>query len=375
MTGNTSAITFLEKIQGLILGSTLNNTYKMALIIAVAEISLEFRPENLQDPCRISYARLAREFLQLYWPQSVPFMADRGDLASPLAFDLRQGANTGLLKIITLIRDFKTSLGDPAMTFTKAELSGKPFERLVKTCVTGVVRKNPLEYLKDAEFLYTLDDKAKGIVLNADTVLCLQRFHPLIISLAQNRWEQRIRDLEANVAALGGSRVNSLHDYLFNPHRADNLTDVREVLQDTTGASACFYCGRPLHASVHVDHFIPYSRFTPTRIHNFVLACPHCNTSKSDVLASDRHLAHWMERNALFGDALTANAEDIGIPADRAVIEMRALALYEADLAKGAAFWDAASDANHASPNFLTYRTMPSLDALRTLVNSYPAVP
>jgi 5-methylcytosine-specific restriction endonuclease McrA len=261
------------------------------------------------------------------------------------------------------------------MTFTRAELSGKPFERLVRACVTRVVRKHPLRYLTGAEFLYTLDDAAKAIVLNADTVLFLQRFHPLIISLAQNRWEQRIRDLEANVAALGGSRVNSLHDYLFNPHRADNLTDVREVLQDTTGASRCFYCGKPLHSSVHVDHFIPYSRFTPTRIHNFVLACPHCNTSKSDALASGRHLAHWMERNALYGDALTANAEDIGIPANRAVIEMRALALYEADLAKGAAFWDAASDAKHASPYFLTCGTMPELEALRALVNSYPALP
>lgn len=48
--GEKSVTAFLEKIQGLILGSCLNNTYKMALIIAIAEQSLEFMPDKLNGP-------------------------------------------------------------------------------------------------------------------------------------------------------------------------------------------------------------------------------------------------------------------------------------------------------------------------------------
>ena len=49
----------------------------------------------------------------------------------------------------------------------------------------------------------------------------------------------------------------------------------------------CFYCREDLHRGMDVDHFIPWSRYPVDLGHNFVLAHPACNNSKSDHLAAE----------------------------------------------------------------------------------------
>jgi 5-methylcytosine-specific restriction endonuclease McrA len=44
---------------------------------------------------------------------------------------------------------------------------------------------------------------------------------------------------------------------------------------------------------LEVDHFIPFSLYPRDLMHNFVLACPSCNRSKSDSLAARVHLDRW----------------------------------------------------------------------------------
>lgn len=46
------------------------------------------------------------------------------------------------------------------------------------------------------------------------------------------------------------------------------------------GHKKCIYCGSPRHLSF--DHLIPKSKGGPDNIHNQVLACKKCNTSKSN---------------------------------------------------------------------------------------------
>lgn len=50
----------------------------------------------------------------------------------------------------------------------------------------------------------------------------------------------------------------------------------------------CFYCGRELRnasgSSSPVDHFIPWNFVKDDKLWNFVLACPHCNSLKSNIL-------------------------------------------------------------------------------------------
>lgn len=70
-----------------------------------------------------------------------------------------------------------------------------------------------------------------------------------------------------------------------------------QLLLEYAGIQHCFYCNRSLKKAVHVDHFIPWSYFQNDLLWNFVLACPTCNTSKSDKLATDLYLDCLIMRN------------------------------------------------------------------------------
>ena len=59
----------------------------------------------------------------------------------------------------------------------------------------------------------------------------------------------------------------------------------------------CFYCESNLKLGGDVDHFIPWRRYALDLGHNFVLAHKGCNSSKSDLLAAEKHLERWTERN------------------------------------------------------------------------------
>ena len=60
----------------------------------------------------------------------------------------------------------------------------------------------------------------------------------------------------------------------------------------------CFYCGNDLaKASIHVDHVIPWSYIHSDNLWNLVLACNHCNTSKSDRLPATEFLERLLTRN------------------------------------------------------------------------------
>jgi hypothetical protein len=55
---------------------------------------------------------------------------------------------------------------------------------------------------------------------------------------------------------------------------------------------------------VHVDHFIPWSRYPVDLGHNFVLAHATCNAAKADHLAAVVHLDAWIARNRSAADYL-----------------------------------------------------------------------
>jgi hypothetical protein len=51
-------------------------------------------------------------------------------------------------------------------------------------------------------------------------------------------------------------------------------------------------------------------------MHNFVLACPSCNRSKSDSLAARIHLDGWLEAVKNNSDAINKIGEAVGISAN-----------------------------------------------------------
>lgn len=52
--------------------------------------------------------------------------------------------------------------------------------------------------------------------------------------------------------------------------------------------SECFYCGEKLNNFYHVDHVVPLSRGGTNHCGNIVIACPSCNSSKSN-----KYITEW----------------------------------------------------------------------------------
>jgi len=71
----------------------------------------------------------------------------------------------------------------------------------------------------------------------------------------------------------------------------------RDILRKEFETDTCFYCGRMLHKTHHVDHVIPRSFIKSDHLWNFVLACPSCNTRKKDQLPNRQKLAAVVTRN------------------------------------------------------------------------------
>jgi hypothetical protein len=87
---------------------------------------------------------------------------------------------------------------------------------------------------------------------------------------------------------------------------------LQNPLQDLQN-NFCFYCHKKMAGQADVDHFVPWSLYQLDLGHNFVLAHRTCNSAKRDLLASEEHLATWVRRNLVYGEALSYEFDRIGI--------------------------------------------------------------
>jgi hypothetical protein len=85
-----------------------------------------------------------------------------------------------------------------------------------------------------------------------------------------------------------------LECFLFGADRTPLTAVVPALLDLQTGL--CFYCQGRLTPKLHVDHFIPWSRYPENGLANLVLAHPGCNLEKKDFLAATPHVLRWSER-------------------------------------------------------------------------------
>jgi hypothetical protein len=104
---------------------------------------------------------------------------------------------------------------------------------------------------------------------------------------------------------------------------------------------------------VDVDHFIPFSHYPRDLAHNFVLAHPTCNRSKSDMLAAKYHLSRWLERILSRGDDLADVGRKVGMVADAAVCRRVANWGYSNAMATGGNAWVAPSSFERVDETYL----------------------
>jgi hypothetical protein len=165
------------------------------------------------------------------------------------------------------------------------------------TAVESVVKKMPLWRLQTVggaslEVFYPNTGHGSVINLKHGVPYCFRKFYALIGDLVRGGWVRYVRRFNPEV--FGSS--DDLHEFLFGSER-NNLQAVSRILHEAQ-EGRCFYCDGPLNSeSLHVDHFIPWSRYQLDLGHNFVLAHAKCNAANSDFLAARTHVRRWVMVN------------------------------------------------------------------------------
>lgn len=302
-------LTFLSKLQRLFAEGDFTATYKHALLIALADLAVEVGANDGSE-MPLSIRQVAERFIQLYWRQSVPYGAGRVG-AVPGVLVQNNGAQAAVVSAVSAFRA-RFHVASPQAARALPEYSE------LLTAVTQTVSAQPLRYLQNFgggtdEFLYERAGPGK-IRLKPGVTFCLRRFQPLVQQLARSHWIGHVKSNHRNHSIL--SDADDLEAFLFStPRQALRL--LVEGLQKIDGTT-CFYCRQQL-AAVDVDHFIPFAQYPRDLAHNFVLAHPGCNRSKSDTLAGRPHLERWLERLQRKVDDIAEVGLAAGLVADAAV--------------------------------------------------------
>jgi hypothetical protein len=291
---------FLTKLQRILSEGLFVASYKYALLLALAELSVEKSP-GPDGRLRIELDELAERFIILYWRQVAPF---RGK--SMLA------QNTGRqASIINKIASFKSS----APTLTVARRSPR-WPRLVRD-VGRLLDQMPLWRLQlvgneRLDFLYQERLVDHGIVLRPGVAACFRAQFAVVQALVQTAWLTFVQSLPLNRPILGS--MTDLSNFLFGSERGGLKLIAKGLLELQSGG--CFYCGSRIRDAGAVDHFIPWSRYPLDLGHNFVLAHASCNQDKRDMLAAAEHLQRWVTRNNDKAAALSAVFDSARFPFD-----------------------------------------------------------
>lgn len=292
-------VRFLLNVQRLLGEGLFTATYKYALLMALADLSVELGDDS-GEALALSAHKIAEKFVEYYWRQTPPFLG-KGIL--------RQ--NTGKPPVVvTLLLRARDKHGEH---LADAKKDSAAWRRLVNG-VADNIRAMPLRYLQNIGrrsfgFLY---DPPHGkapatITLYPGVAYCLRRFHGLVNELVQGAWTRWVR--QQNLPVIGDTA--DLHEFLFGAERS-NLGLVRAPLQDLQ-RGACFYCHREMRGQPEVDHFVPWVLYPLDLGHNFVLAHRECNLAKRDLLASEEHLSAWTERNRAHGETLGREFDRLGM--------------------------------------------------------------
>jgi hypothetical protein len=314
---------FFTNLQLLLAEGEFVSTYKFALLIALVRWAVEHPDHDEVQP--IDAAELAPHFIELYWPQVLPFAAG-GVLVQE-----RGGQGLRVINLITeeqktcngTLLDLPVLRRDQLLAQVRAHVGSMPLWKL--HTVNG----------EQIPFLYHRGTSDREIVFEPGIVACLVDFAQLVEDAVKASWLRFV--LRWNPNLLGATC--QVEDHLF-PGERKTLAVWREALDDLQ-AERCFYCEGAMRGDVAVDHFLPWSRYARDLGHNFVLAHAECNGRKRNHLASSIHLARWCERNEQHGSDLARRFDERGLPHDLPTLKRVACALYRVVAISGANVWHA----------------------------------
>ncbi|MGF6261914.1 5-methylcytosine-specific restriction endonuclease McrA [Paraburkholderia youngii] len=322
-------LAFLAKLQRLFAEGDFTATYKFALLISFAELAVEHGADDDAE-LALTTRQIAERFIFLYWKHATPYGTGRlGSQPGVLVQNLGVQA-----AILSAIAEFRAS------TSASSALQAPSFPGYAPLLskVATVVSAQPLNYLQNFggvtdQFLYERPSRG-AVILKPGVSYCLRRFYTLVEQMARIHWVAHIKANRRNYSILGNA--DDLEDFLFASSR-QSLAIIGANLRKLDGPR-CFYCGGGL-VDADVDHFVPFSLYSRDLAHNFVLAHPACNRSKSDTLAAKPHLERWLGRLVGKEQQLTEIGLLAGVSGDRSTVHRVATWGYTVASGTGGRAW------------------------------------
>ncbi|MFI7171660.1 HNH endonuclease [Rhodococcoides fascians] len=314
-------------------------TYKLAVLVALLEFSVESVPEDHGSAVDVDLDDLAERVVGLYWRQVRDFDGHY----------LRQSTQARAT-IPDAVREFARATATAGRE-TPLDIAARRnldlFREMIKK-VKLVLVQQPLHRLQrvpggyaGASFLY--DDNwmhakvgmtnvlARGnrITLYPGVCFALARLSSLLKPALMLAWVDDVRRKNSFL----DDDVPDLEGHLFGNSRVA-LIRPKAALIEAFGPT-CFYCSARVGSDAHVDHVLPWSRVGIDGLANLVLACPSCNTSKSQLLPERSHVLRALDRGR---DSITELAASIDWPVqfDRVVTSARGLYASQPD---GSPIW------------------------------------
>lgn len=312
---------FLTKLQRLFSEGDFTATYKFALLISLADLAVELGNDD-ETSLKLPFKTIGLKFIQLYWQQSAPYKGHEA-----LAQNLGPQA-----AVVRVISDYRREHPSPSLHTAQGAIA---FQKLL-TAVTATVKAQPIQYIQNlggSKTVFLFDTDKDGITLLPGVAFCLRRFQPLVQQLSRSHWIDHIKGNRQNSHLL--AHDSDLESFLFETSR-QALTVVATGLRKIS--NRCHYCHQTV-AEVDVDHFIPHTLYPRDLAHNFVLAHPSCNRSKSDTLAAKQHLRNWLEFVQTNADDLCQIGHEAGIIADQSSTDAVARWGYSNAIAGGSQAW------------------------------------
>ena len=290
---------FLTKLQRLFSEGDFTATYKFALLITLADLAVELGHDD-DTTLTLPYKAVGLKFIQLYWQQSAPYKGHE-------ALVQNLGAQAAVVRAISAYR-----CEHPSSSLHTAQ-GATAFNKLL-SAVSATVRAQPIQFIQNlggCKTVFLFDTDKGGITLLPGVAFCLRRFQPLVQQLSRSHWIDHLKSNKQNNHLLAND--SDLESFLFQTPR-QALTVVATGLRKIS--NRCHYCHQTV-TEADVDHFIPHALYPRDLAHNFVLAHPSCNRSKSDTLAAKQHLHNWLEFLQTNSDDLCQIGYEAGIIADK----------------------------------------------------------
>ena len=127
--------------------------------------------------------------------------------------------------------------------------------------------------------IYSFDLKESGLTLNPCVYEFILKYKYELEKINYYSWARMLEQINNDDVLI--RVINKLE--LSTPRR-DNLSVYREILRKEFEENTCFYCGKKLQKSIHVDHFIPWSFVMNDELWNLMPMDASLNSSKSNRL-------------------------------------------------------------------------------------------